>query len=156
MSSSLVSIYRRPDSYYLVTSAQTTTGVWADLPEPPTVVELDADALLMGRWAGELLGQAQPTIPEPSRSEWTALRRNGLRPILQAARVPNWHGFLVDVSLVSVSRLDRTFVVEPMRPTTRPRGAFKPDARQTQRFEDPTPEILGRSILDGFDAVRKR
>src|SRR5690348_10120467 len=127
MSDAYLSIYRRPEGYYLVVSARTTRGLWVAVPESPGVLGSAAEAAELGGAAVDLLVAPRPTVPHPQRDEWTGVRRRSLGPIMKAAKVGSWKSFTAAATLVAVSRTGSTFTITPMRLPLPPDGGYEPD-----------------------------
>lgn len=146
----LVSVYRRPDGYYLVVSAQTTTGLWLDVAEPPGVLGLTTDPKELGGAVLDRLARVRPRTPHPQRHEWPDVRRSSLHPITESAEVRSWREFVRAAALVEVGRTDGTFSVTPMKRMAKPQGAFEPDLAAQERLLSPSPASLGQVILRAF------
>ena len=153
MSDSLLSIYRRSEGYFLVQSAKTTVGVWQDVDEPPEVLGASAEPAQLGGKAVERLAEPRPITPHPERDEWTEATRRSRAPIIRAAKVGSWRAFISKTALVQVERTTVTFRVTPMNALPKPHGAFEPDLAQEKALASPSPEDLGRAILQAFKSA---
>ena len=153
MSDAYLSIYRRPEGYYLVVSAKTTAGVRVDVPENPRVLDSAAEAAELGGAALGLLLEPRPTVPHPQRDEWTGVRRRSLGPILKAAKVRSWKSFTAAATLVAVSRTDSTFTITPMRMAGPPDGGYEPDTDTEQLVRSPSKGDCGTAILNAFTSI---
>lgn len=151
---SLVSVYQRPDGYFVVSFAQSTTGLWLHVSEPPIRIERSADAVRLGTVAGLCLAKPRPIVPHPLQSEWTEVRRAALDPIIRAAKVRSWRSFLATARLVSIERSDQNYIVTPMRRRGTPSSSFKPDITQEQRLASPSNEELGQAVLMACEAAQ--
>lgn len=145
-----LTIYRRPDAYYLVVSAQTTTGLWQHVPEPPTVLSRDCPSTELGRSAQDRLNEYRRITPHPSRDESAQVRRSILAPILRSANAASWRSFITSAHQVDVSRTDQTFTITPMVAVSKPQGAAVPDAVGETELLSPSPLGLGRAIVRAF------
>ena len=152
MTESLLSVHARSEGYYLVSSAKTTTGLWQQVAEPPTFLGADAPPTQIGRDALACLA-ARNRSAHPQRDEWKEARRESLDPIIRAANVRSWRAFISNTTTVDVERTDNTLKVTPMKAMSKPHGAFEPDLTQEMRLDSPTPEDLGRAILQAFKAA---
>lgn len=153
MSDSLLSIYRRSEGYFLVSSAKTTAGLWQSVDEPPAFLGASTDPAQLGGEAAELLAEPRPSTAHPQREEWTEATRRSREPIIRAANVRSWRAFISETALVEVERTNKTFRVTPMKATPKPLGAFEPDLGQVNELASPSPEELGRAILQAFTAA---
>jgi hypothetical protein len=150
VSQSSLSIYSRSEGYFLVTSAQTTAGLWQHVDEPPTFLGAPTPSAQIGREAVKLLAEPRPTTAHPQRDEWTETSRQSLERIIRAAKVRSWRTFISKTALVEVERTNETFTVTPMKALSNPHGAFEPDPTKETELASPSPEDLGRAILQAF------
>lgn len=154
MTESLISVYQRPDGYFVVSAERTTDGLWLDVDEPPTVIEPSADAARLGTVCGLVLANPRPTVPHPLQSEWTEVRRASLDPIIRAAKVRSWRSFLATARLVTVDRSDQQYTVTPMRRRGKPNSSFRPDITQERRLTSPSNGELGQAVLTAYRAAQ--
>ena len=152
VSEAALTIYRRSEGYYLVVSAQTTTGLWRHVAEPPVLLREACEPADLGSEALDRLAEPRPITPHPGRDEWTEARRRSLGPILSSAKVRSWKAFITTATLVDVGRTDDTFKVTPMNAMPKPQGAFEPDIHRVQMLQAPSAESLGRAIVQAFAA----
>ncbi len=94
------SIYVRDLRCFIGTSDRTTDGVWIGRGNV-TVVHLDQDEAL-GAAVLDALSLSRTKIPHPAQSEWTAVRRRSLDPIVAAAGLRSWRSFIRSAQLISV------------------------------------------------------
>jgi hypothetical protein len=153
MTDASLSVYRRPEAYYLVVSAKTSTGLWIDVPESPAVLGSAADAAELGGAVVDLLAAPRPAIPHPRRDEWTDVRRRSLGPIMTAAKVRSWKAFTATATLVAVGRTGSSFTVTPMRPPVPSDGGYEPDTDAEQILRSPSKDACGTAILDAFASI---
>ena len=153
MSDAYLSVYRRPEGYYLVVSAKTTMGLWVAVPESPEVLGSAAEAAELGGAAVDLLVTPRPTVPHPQRDEWTGVRRRSIGPIMKAAKVRSWKSFTAAAALVAVSRTGSTFTITPMGLPVPPDGGYEPDTEAEQIVRSPSKGDCGTAILDAFASI---
>lgn len=150
MSDAALSVYRRPDGYYLVVSAQTIAGLWQHVAEPPKLLGGASEPANLGSEVLDRLAEPRPITPHPRREEWTEARRNSLDPILKSAGIGSWRAFITRAKQVDVGRTNETFTVTPMKALPKPQGAFAPDLAGVKELRSPSAETLGRAILEAF------
>jgi hypothetical protein len=155
VSESLLNIYARSEGYYLVSSAKTSDGLWQHIAEPPTFLEAHVSPAHIGREALEYLAEPRPNTAHPQGGEWKEARRKSLDPIIRAAKVRSWRAFISNATTVDVERTNDSFKVTPMKAMSKPRGGFEPDLSQELGLDSPTPEDLGRAILQAFTAATR-
>lgn len=153
MIESSLSIYARPEGYYLVSSAKTTAGLWQHVDEPPTFLGVDAPPRQIGRAAHTRLAKPRPETAHPQRDEWKEARRRSLDPIIRAAGARSWRAFISNTTAVEVERSGNAFRVTPMTAMSKPHGAFEEDHAHEVGLDSPTPEDLGRAIIQAFTAA---
>ncbi|WP_182376967.1 hypothetical protein [Nocardioides sp. WS12] len=145
-----LTIYRRSDAYYLVVSAQTTTGLWQHVPEPPTVLSRKSLAPDLGSLALDCLSEHRPITPHPSRDESVQVRQLSIDPILKSANVRSWRTFITSAVQVDVSRANQSFTITPMMAISKPQGASVPDPSAESELLSPSALDLGRALLQAF------
>jgi hypothetical protein len=150
VSEAALSVYRRPDGYYLVVSARTTAGLWQHVAEPPKLLGGASEPADLGSEALDRLAEPRPITPHPRREEWTEARRSSLDPILKSAGVGSWQAFITTATQVDVGRTNETFTVTPMKALPKPQGAFAPDLAGEMELRSPSAVTLGRVILRAF------
>lgn len=150
MSEASLSIYRRPEGYYLVVSAQTTAGIWQHCAEPPDLLGATAEAVDIGDLALRRLAKPRSPIPHPQRDQWTDVRRASLTPIMRSAKLRSWKAFTATATLVDVHRTDLDFTVTPMAPPAGPQEGFEPDVDRERMLQEPTADSLGTAIVQAF------
>jgi hypothetical protein len=142
----LVSIYRRPDAYYVVRSARTTMGLWVGLPERPVVLDVDAAPDALGQQVLSLLSPGADVVPHPRQDEWTERARAFRAPILAQARVRSWRAFLAPAELVDVSRQASLVRVTALRRDPKRSDVFTAAAETIELISPPSGD-LGRAII---------
>jgi hypothetical protein len=148
---SLITIYRRPDGYYLVSSDRTTIGVWVEPAQQPVVVERAAATDAIGRAALDLVSRRAAVVAHPRQDEWTAFRRANLAPLQRRARVRSWRAFVAPADLVSVHRLDDLITVTPQLRDLKRTDVFTANTERSQELTAPTPQSLGVAIVAAFE-----
>ncbi len=117
------SIYVRDSRCFIGTSDRTTDGVWIGRGNT-TVVHLDQNEAL-GAAVLDALRLSRTKIPHPAQSEWTAVRRRSLDPIVAAAGLRSWRSFIRSAQLISVHLEADTLELELYERDDRRSGFFK-------------------------------
>ncbi|TDD28013.1 hypothetical protein E1218_08755 [Kribbella turkmenica] len=149
----MVSIYRRPDAYYVLRSARTTTGLWLGRPERPVVLDVDTSADSLGQQVLSLLSQHAEVVPHPRQDEWTEQGRAFRGPILSQAGVRSWRAFLAPADLVDVSRQASLIKVIPLRRDRRRSDVFNAIDTETTELTSPPSGDLGPAIIAAFSSA---
>lgn len=148
---SLITIYRRPDGYYLVSSDRTTVGLWVELAQQPVVVDRAAAPDAIGEAALHLVARRAAVIAHPWQNEWAAFRRANRAPLQRRARVRSWRAFVAPADLVSVHRLDNLITVTPLVRDLERTDVFTDNTERSHELTAPTPQSLGAVIVAGFE-----
>jgi hypothetical protein len=89
----LLSVYRRPDGYYVVRHALTTSHLWVLEGSPPVVVSLDATPEALGDALREAAALDAHRVPHPSREEFTRDGNQRSAALFAGAGVRSWRSF---------------------------------------------------------------
>jgi len=154
VSRSLLSVYGRPDAYYLVPHAQTTSGVWLLDGSPAVVVAVDASPEDLGRAVSRAIAQDGPRVPHPSQQEWTSSQKERRAALFQQAGVRSWRSFERGSALVSVEREGETTTVTPLRRDNARPDAWSDDTQRAVHLEAPGEVALGRAVIEVLDSSR--
>lgn len=146
---SLVSIYRRPESYYLVTGARTTSGAWIDLPDPAITPVIDSSEFALGTAILDLLAVPATVVPHPKKDEWTA-RQDASLAAVRRAGTQSWGAFAAAAELVSVRRSADRITITPTRRATKPAGAYEHDTGRAIVLNSPTAHQVGQAVFEAF------
>jgi hypothetical protein len=142
-----LSVYRRPDAYYVVAYGTTSTGMWSYSGGPARILDLRSTAQELGEVVIEVLSLAPVSMRHPAdQAEWTAHTRRALTPLQKQAKVRSWRAFLSPARTVGVHRDGATVRVTPHRPDPKRRDAQVPVVEHVVTLTAPDPETLGTAI----------
>lgn len=81
-SHALLSVYLRPDAYYVVAYGTTSTGLWSYSGAPAVTLDLGSSARELGAVVIEVLSLPPVSLRHPAdQAEWTAHSRRTLAPL---------------------------------------------------------------------------
>lgn len=133
----LVSVYGRPEAYFLDSSSRTTAGLWLQDGQPEKLDRTAASAAL-GAAILRILDRSRLEIAHPSQDEWSEQRRAMLDPLVKLARMRSWREFVRDVTLVSVEKEDEDLFVTLQHRDSKRLDVFHPGERTHLASPDAT------------------
>jgi hypothetical protein len=120
-----LSVYGRPDAYYLVRHAQTTSGVWLLDGSPAVVGPLSATSEVLGDAVWKVAAPEARRIPHRSQQDWTRDGKERSTALFAQAGVRSWKSFERGSALASVERDGETAIVMALvRDNDRPDAWF--------------------------------
>lgn len=142
-----LSVYRRPDAYYVVAYGATSTGMWSYSGAAATILDLGSTAQELGEVVNEVLSLSPVSMRHPAdQGEWTADTRQALTPLQKQAGVRSWRAFLSPARTVGVHRDGATVRVTPWVPDPKRRDAQVPVVEHVVTLTAPDSETLGTAI----------
>ena len=137
----LLSVYRRPDGYYVVRQALTTSDLRVLEGSPAVVVPLEATPEALGNALREAAALDAHRVPHPSREEFTRDGHQRSAALFARAGARSWRSFERGSSLASVERTVGTVTVTPLvsdriRPDT-----WSDDVKRTAESAAPDPRL---------------
>jgi hypothetical protein len=152
----LLSVYRRPDGYYAVRHALTTSDLRVLEGSPPVVVPLNATPEALGNTLREAAALDAHHVPHPAREEFTRDGNQRSAALFARAGVRSWRSFERGSSLASVERTVGTVTVTPLvRDSIRP-DAWSDDVKRAAELAAPDPLALGAAVIAALDGLRRR
>jgi hypothetical protein len=143
----LLSVYLRPDAYYVVAYGTTSTGLWSYSGASAVTLDLGAAARQLGEVVVATLSLTPVSLRHPSdQTEWTAHRRQALTPLQRQAGVRSWRAFLSPARVVKVHREGANVTVTPYKPDPKRRDAQIGVGEHAVTLTAPDAQALGRAI----------
>jgi hypothetical protein len=146
----MVTVYRRPDGYYVVTSSRTTAGLWI-YAGSAMVVGLTAGYAALGDVVAAAVASPGEIVPHPRQDQWTEQRRRSLGPLMRQAGVSSWKAFLAPATVASVHRDGRSVAVTPLRRDEKRTDVFHEAADRQVELHDVAPADVGRVVAAALD-----
>jgi hypothetical protein len=143
----LLSVYLRPDAFYVVAYGTTSTGLWSYSGAPAVTLGLECAARQLGAAVVEALSLTPVSLRHPSdQADWTAHRRQALTPLQRQAGVRSWRAFLSPAKVVHVRRQGATVTVTPYKPDPKRRDAHVSVEEHAATLTAPDAQALGSAI----------
>lgn len=135
---SSVSVYRRADSFFVVTLHGSSGGDPCIEAGPVEVLPSEATPVQLGDAVFRGLGRTTHKHPYPaSQQEWKQITA----PLLDVAKCKSWSAFAKGSCNLRVNRVGNELHVLPCARDTK--GAFLPIAERERHLEAPSAEQLG-------------